>query len=272
MVKTLLVLSSGFSLAVAAQLPAYAQTAADFEGRFVEQVRQHHPDFRIVKKIERFPERYNASVKLPIRATSPTGSKTNRALVTLHDGVTGEPMESCYTPCTLHKSPERLTFVFPYKYGHFTFPNEIERDPAGMRAKYPYWDNEYEVKLGPDFRKAVVRGKMCESQFSKMEKTDGDAKPCYRMPPPVPAINYSGYCLTAFDITPEGDVTNPRVTDCSDDVFEMTSLVAVSAWKYHPKIERGVAVSRPNVEARLRYDITDFDGTLLDHNGDRVEP
>jgi hypothetical protein len=249
----------------------HAQAQSTLQKRLVEDIQLKHPDFRIVKKVEPFPERYNASVEIPVRAASPDGSRTNRALATLHDGITGEPLESCYTPCTLHKSPGRTVFVFPYKFGYFTFPNEIEMDPSGMRDKYPFWDNEYEVKLGPDFRKAFIRGKMCEAEFAKMDRTDRDAKPCYRMPPPVPSINYSGYCKVAFDITPKGNVTNSRITECSDEVFEVTSLVAVGAWKYHPKIDRGMAVSRPNVETKLQYDITDFDGWLLDEKGNRVE-
>jgi hypothetical protein len=128
----------------------YAQSQTEMEKRFVEHLQMQMPDFRIVKKMEDFPDRYNASVKLPIHAATPDGSKTNRALVTLHDAVTGEPLESCHSPCTLHKSPWRSVFVFPYKYGHFTFPNEIEKDPAEMMRAYPSWDNKYEVKLGPD--------------------------------------------------------------------------------------------------------------------------
>lgn len=257
-------------------LAAQAQTSGSkkvnpMEAQFIEFVKSKHPDFRIVKKIEPFPERYNASVELPIKASTPSGSTTERALVTLHDAVTGEPMESCYTPCSLHKSPGRPVFVFPYKFGHFTFPSKIEADPLEMHEIYPYWGDEYQVRIGPDFRKAHLQGKLCEAEFAKMEKTDRDAMPCYRMPPHAPPINYSGYCKTAFDITPKGKVTNARVTECSDKVFEISSLVTVRAWKYHPKIERGVAVSRPGVQTRLRYDITDFDGTLLDENGNRIE-
>jgi hypothetical protein len=271
MMKFLVSLSFGLGLAAAAPLTTFAQGPSDFQNPFVEQIRQKFPDFRVVKKIERFPERYNASVKLPIRAASPMGSNTERALVTLHDGVTGEPMESCFSPCTLHKSPGRLVFVFPYKPGHFTLPNEIQADPAGMYEDYPYWHGEYEVKLGPDFREAYVRGKMCEREFAKMDRTDRDAKPCYRMPPPVPDLEFSGYCKTVFDISPKGKVVNAKTTECSAKDFEITSLVAVSAWTYHPKIDRGMAVTRPGVEVTIRYDIMDFDDTLLDQNGERIE-
>jgi len=249
----------------------FAQENPDIEKRFVEEMQIKMPDFRIVKRLEAFPERYNASVKLPIRASTPDGSKTNRALITLHDAVTGEPLESCFTPCTLNKSPGRSVFVLPYKYGYFTLPNEIEADPAAMRVKYPFWDNEYEVKLGPNFRKAYMRGKICEAKFAKMERTDRDAEPCYRMPPPVPDVNYSGYCKVTFDVSPKGTVKNAKTTECSDEIFEITSLVAVGAWKYHPKIDRGMAVTRTDVETKLRYDITDFDGRLLDEQGNRGE-
>ncbi len=248
-----------------------AQVSNTFEAKFVEELRLKYPDFRIVKKMEVFPERYNASVDLHIRAATPDGSNSNRALVTLHDATTGEPLESCFTPCVLHKSPGRPVFAFPYKYGHFTFPYEIEFDPGGMKAKYPYWDNDYEVQLGPDFHKAYFRKVMCEREFKKMDRSDRDAEPCYRMPPPIPPLNYSGYCRLEFDVTSKGNVTNDRIIECSDSAFEITSQIAVRAWKYHPKIERGMAVTRPGVKTKLKYDVTDFDKTLLDENGKRVE-
>lgn len=250
---------------------AHAQTVSEFETRFVDEVKSHFPDFRIVKKMEDYPVRYNASVELPIVAATPTGSIAERALVTLHDGKTGVPLESCFTPCSLHKSPERPVFVFPYKLGHFTFPNEIEADPDEMRRLYSYWDNEYEVKLGPDYRRAFIKRKLCEREFERMERVDQDAKPCYRIPPPLPNVNYSGKCKVVFDVSPSGLVENAKSTECSNPVFKGPSLFVVSQWTYFPKVERGMPVTRTGVRTTLKYDVTDYDGTLLDENGERVE-
>ena len=252
-------------------LAAAAQLSGDFRANYIETVKLKYPDFRVIKKMEIFPERYNASVELPIRAGSSTGSKSARALVTLHDGSTGEPLESCFTPCVLHKAPGRNVFVFPYAVGHFTVPTLIGMEPQAMREKYPYWGGEFKVKLGPNYQKAYFRGKMCDSESAKMDNTDRDAKPCFRMPPPTPPVDYSGYCKIVFDVTPKGRTTNARATECSHKVFEPASLVAIKWWTYHPKIERGMAVTRPDVKTTLRYKITDFDGNLLDENGDRVE-
>jgi len=255
----------------AAPFSAHAQFAPDIEASFVELVKGTFPDFRIVKKMEDFPERYNASVKLPIRAESSTGSDNEKALVTLHDGNTGAPMESCFTPCTLHKLPGHPTFVFGYKVGHFTFPSEIEADPAQMRALYPFWDDVYRVSLGPDYNKAQVERRLCMRAFQLMERTDQDAKPCYRIPPPMPEINYSGKCEIHFDVSPRGLVVNARAADCTDEIFEGPSLFAVSHWTYFPKVDRGMAVTRKDVRTTLKFDVTDYDGTLLDETGKRVE-
>ena len=272
MMKSIWLSFSVAGFAVGAPMMASAQDSNTSEAQFVDKVRLKHSDFRIVKKIEDFPVRYNASVKLPTIATTSDGVKTNRAFVTLHDGVTGEPMESCFTPCTLHKSPGRKAFLFAYKRGYFTFPTFIQDDPAEMREEYPYWDGKYRVKLGPNFRKIRMQSKLCERKFSKMDKTeDADATPCYRTPPPVPPVNYSGYCRVVFDVTAKGRVENAKTSECSDKIFEGPSLFAVNRWFYIPKIDRGMAVSRSGVKTKLRFDVTDFDNILLDENGDRVE-
>ena len=74
-----------------------------------------------------------------------------------------------------------------------------------------------------------------------------------------------------FDISPKGTVKNPSTTECSDEAFKDTSLVAVWAWKYHPKIDRGMAVTQTGLKTKLQYNITDFGGYLLDEQGNRVE-
>jgi len=250
---------------------AHGQSGKVPEVVITEEVRKVYPDFRVIKKIENFPERSNTSVKLPIRASSGVGSNTDRALVTLHDGETGEPLESCFTPCNLHKVPDRPVFVFPYKFGHYTFPNKIEADPDKMRAKYSYWDNEYQVKIGPDYRKAFIKQKICQREFENMERVDQDAKPCYRIAPPVPNVNYSGKCKVVFDISPKGFVENVKATECSNSIFEEPSLFAVWHWTYFPKIENGSAVTQTGVKSNLQFNVTDFDGALLDENGKRVK-
>jgi hypothetical protein len=272
MMKSLLPLYFGLGLAAAAPLSAFAQGPSDFEAKYVEHIQLQHPDFRIVKKFEDFPERYNASVELPIIATTTGGDKTNRAFVTLHDGVTGEPMESCLTPCTLHKSPGRSVFIFAYKRGYFTFPTPIQADPSEMHELHPYWDGRYAAKLGTNFGEIRMQSRLCERKLLKMDKTkDADAVPCYRTPPMVPAVNYSGECQLVFDVSAKGRVENAKATECSDQIFAGPSLFAINHWSYIPKIERGVAVPRPDVKTRFRFDVTDFDGTLLDRNGNRVE-
>jgi len=250
---------------------AEAQSNTELERELIERVRSHYPEFRLVKKIEDFPERYNTSVKLPIRGASGTGSATERALVTLHDGNTGEPLESCFTPCNLHKAPGRPVFVFPYKFGHFTYPNEIEADPDQMRLIYPYWSNEYQVKLGPDYRKVFLKRKICQREFENMERIDRDAKPCYRIPPPMPDVNYSGKCKMIFDVSPKGFVKNAKIRECSNPIFEDPSFFALSQWTYFPKVEQGMPVTRTGVKTTLTFAVTDFDDTLLDENGERIE-
>lgn len=240
------------------------------EENFVTSMRQHQPDFRIVKKPETFPERYNANIPLNITTSTSDGERDVKALLTLHDGTTGEPMESCYAPCVLHKSQGRPAYVMAYRLGYYPMPVSID-DPDIMAAEEPYWDGQYEISLGINFFEARLKAKACEREFAQMPRDDADTTPCFRMPPMVPQVEYSGYCKIAFDVTATGQTINMRPTECTDSAFEFTSLLTVSHWKYHPKIERGVPVLRTDVETTLRYEVTDYDGHLLDQDGNRVD-
>jgi len=269
-IKTAFALS--MLMAFGSSAPVFAndgvpETLAAF---YVSHFQNRYPGFRIVKTIETYPERYNATIPFDVTTSLSDGQRDLRALITLHDGSTGEPLESCYAPCTLHKSHGRRAFVVAYKYGYLPLPVTID-DPEDMLKFSRFWDGKYQIHMGINYAKAARKAKSCDREFAKLPKTDSEARPCFRHPPLVPQVEYSGYCKVAFDLTVTGRTENLRTTDCTDPVFETPSLMTVSTWKYHPKIERGVAVPRKGIESKLRYDITDYDGHLLDQDGKRVD-
>jgi len=259
-----------FLLGISMPTLVQAQSAAQIETDILEKVLPHYPDFRIVKTPENFPERYNASVEIPVRSGDPD---VPIALVTLHDGNTGEPLESCYSPCSLFKAPNRPVFIYPYKAGFHTFPDGIELDPMEMREVYANWNNVYEFRLGTNYPKVRRHQKKCWREFQNKERVDGDAMPCFRYPPNMPAValNASGSCQMEFDVSPRGRVVNARATKCSNPVFEGPSLFAVRQWVYYPKVERGMAVTRPSVKTKMEFRIRGFDGRMLDESGNSID-
>lgn len=59
-----------------------------------------------------------------------------------------------------------------------------------------------------------------------------------KIPPPYPEACRSrgveGIVVVEFDVTPEGNVSNPRVTSSPNGCFNRAVIKAVSGWKYPP--------------------------------------
>ncbi|MEE8314007.1 MAG: energy transducer TonB [Myxococcota bacterium] len=88
--------------------------------------------------------------------------------------------------------------------------------------------------------------------------TDGDVLPLVRIEPRYPARalqrEIEGWVLLEFSITPAGTVVNPFVVDSEPPrTFDRAALRAVSRWKYKPKVEDGLAVTRHGVQVVLTF-------------------
>lgn len=59
-----------------------------------------------------------------------------------------------------------------------------------------------------------------------------------KIPPPYPencrSRGVEGIVVVEFDVTPEGNVSNPRVTSSPNACFNRSVIKAVSGWKYPP--------------------------------------
>lgn len=85
--------------------------------------------------------------------------------------------------------------------------------------------------------------------------------PTIRVAPAYPercaAQNIEGVVLVQFDVTPEGDVVNPRILSSPHSCFDRTVIRAVSRWKYAPAYENGRPVARRGVVERFVFELTE---------------
>ena len=90
--------------------------------------------------------------------------------------------------------------------------------------------------------------------------SDRDIVPLVRVDPEYPPRarqqGIEGYVDVEFTISPAGTVQDPRVIGSQPAmVFDGAALTAIRRWRYNPKLEAGVAVARPGVQVRLRFEI-----------------
>lgn len=208
------------------------------------------PSYKLITRVRKFDERLNASSVHPIKTNPP------KAIAALHDLNTGEPLESCRTPCNLHLDVNRTYLLALFKTGHVVQTREISMANYNPASK-PYI-------LGFNVVGAEYAGRKCLRDFAQSEKIDGEAKPCMRVPALMPhQAETSGYCIMNFDLTARGLTENIRVKSCSDPVFGFNSEAAVQWWVYTPTVERGVAVPTRDMQTRITYNLRGPDGELV---------
>ncbi len=82
--------------------------------------------------------------------------------------------------------------------------------------------------------------------------------PLVRVNPDYPqralARGIEGWVEVQFTIDETGAVTDPAVVASSpQDVFDKSTINAVSRWRYNPQIEDGVATERAGVRTKVRF-------------------
>ncbi len=89
---------------------------------------------------------------------------------------------------------------------------------------------------------------------------DRDAQPLVRIPPQYPqrcmarADNREAVSVE-FDVTPEGQVVNPRVLETTNSCFNRAAMRAVERWRYNPKIVDNVAEPRLGVRTVIEFQL-----------------
>ncbi len=90
--------------------------------------------------------------------------------------------------------------------------------------------------------------------------SDRDVVPLVRVEPQYPMSakqrGVEGWVELMFTITAAGTVTDIVVTaSVPGTVFNKSAVRAVSKWKYNPKVENGIAVDRPGVRQRIKFQL-----------------
>jgi len=229
----------------------FQQDYIKFINKDIEAVKIDMPDYRLLKAVEDFEPRLNATLEYET-LPDPSG-----AIATLHDIHSGEPLQSCQTPCILNMASGREYNVTYYKLGHV--PRIIPMSSDDLKYKTIPW------RLGVNMFEAYQKGFKCYRDFARQKsKPDQDAKPCYRAGPIVPSgTNESGYCFVRLDVNKFGRPENIDAYFCTHENFKANSEAIAVTWSYTPKIERGQAVTQTGVETKLTYRITDKAGALL---------
>ena len=89
---------------------------------------------------------------------------------------------------------------------------------------------------------------------------DRDAQPLVRIPPQYPQrcmarANNREAVSVEFDVTPEGQVINPRVLETTNSCFNRAAMRAVERWRYNPKIVDSVAEPRLGVRTVIEFQL-----------------
>lgn len=228
----------------------YERLLDDQEAR----IQQHLRDFRLVRMLETFPERLNATDPIKVD-TVPSGG-----IVALHDHQSGKALDACKTPCTLNLGRGRDYLFVAYKSGYATLP-KIE-SAQGWSENYK--GNHLMFTLGVNLRKHYKNAYKCWKEWDERLKQDRDVEVCSRIPAYMPyGAKVSGFCRVAYDISEEGRVINSRITECSDPIFEAESLQVLKHWFYYPKVERGSRVVRSGLKSKITFRLQDLDGTPI---------
>jgi protein TonB len=90
--------------------------------------------------------------------------------------------------------------------------------------------------------------------------SDRDVVPLVRIEPQYPMSakqrGVEGWVELMFTITKAGTVADIVVTASNPGtIFNRSAVQAVSKWKYNPKVENGIAVERPGVRQRIKFQL-----------------
>ena len=105
-----------------------------------------------------------------------------------------------------------------------------------------------------------------EIAFATVIPTDGDYLPLVAIAPMYPRVaadeGTEGWVLLEFTVTPQGDVDEESiaVVDAEPaDVFNRTSIRALSDFVFAPRMQDGEAVAVPGVQYLFRFRLEDED-------------
>ena len=70
-----------------------------------------------------------------------------------------------------------------------------------------------------------------------------------------------------FDLTKFGIPQNIKANYCTAEYFEFMSKLAISWWRYNPKVDRGIPVSQSGLETKMTFRLKNEEGNLIPEPG-----
>ncbi len=115
-------------------------------------------------------------------------------------------------------------------------PETMEPPSKTIPEKMPPTDIRFPPLDGPERGPAPAPGPTEIERIPPVaQRTPGAV---VRFPPPYPencrSRSVEGVVIVEFDVTPEGNVVNPRIVDSANRCFDRTVIKTVSGWKYPP--------------------------------------
>ena len=250
------ILASLLSCAVAHPAPADVKGALwllETNSSLERSYRETWRDFKIVKrtavKAADGVADFNATATLSLEST-PSG-----AVATIHDEHSGEPLGSCVTPCEHAVAPGRTYLLGMYKLGHIFDSVYVEDARDG---------EVHAINLGLNYMDLWEDIQDCRREWADSAKPDTPAQPCLRHPPRMPFnAERSGHCYVTFDVAKSGQPRNVSAEACTDDIFARPSEFAVQWWFFHPRTERGQALTQKGERAKIAFELTDENGIVI---------
>lgn len=115
------------------------------------------------------------------------------------------------------------------------------------------WTSDNEPAPGPIIDPTPLPGPGRESGpvLTPFASPRIQTQPAY--PEACAARGVEGVVEVEFDVTPEGDVVNPRIVSSPDRCFDREVIRTVTRWKYEPAFEGDKAVARRGVRAYVTF-------------------
>ena len=90
------------------------------------------------------------------------------------------------------------------------------------------------------------------------------AKPCHRIPPPMPMrAQRSGHCRATFSIDTRGRTTDIGEMDCTMELFSAVAEETVRQWRYYPALRDSRPVRESGVETKLTFVLSNESGDVI---------
>jgi len=141
-------------------------------------------------------------------------------------------------------------------------PPETYQPPPDREFIKPPLPPRTEMQNNSDSVTGFSRPKTAQAPKPRMTGTaliiqDGPLIPLVRVSPTYPTIarqaGLEGWVLVQFDVLASGNVSNIRIVESSDRIFEKSARKAASRFRFKPRVNDGVALETTGVQNIFRY-------------------